>query len=390
MPTIDFNWGTGSPATGAIAVDTFSIRWTGQVQPLYSETYTFYSTHNDGARLWVNGQQLVNDWVNHASAVEQSGTISLTAGVKYDIVLEYYENTNSASVRLEWSSPSQARQVIPASQLYPPRGQLAFTGRTSGNDDIFVVNPDGSGEINLSNHSAAEDGAAWSPDGTQIAFHSARTGNGDIYKLSVAGTGIPTATRLTTNADAEQNPIWSPNGLKIIYERNVGGSNPEIYLMNPDGTSQTRLTNRAGYDVSPFVSPDGSKIAVRANYGAVGDEIVIVTISPLSVVRVTNNNAADYFQSWSSDSSKILFMSTRDGNAEVYSMNADGSNQTRLTDTPTGESYAVWSADSREIAYIRSGDIWLMNADGSNQRNFTNTPSRTEREIVWWQAKQTY
>lgn len=135
VPTIDFNWGTGSPATGAIAVDTFSIRWTGQVQPLYSETYTFYSTHNDGARLWVDGQQLINDWVNHASAVEQSGTISLTAGVKYDIVLEYYENTGSASVKLEWSSPSQTRQVIPASQLYPPEGQLAFTGRTSGNDE---------------------------------------------------------------------------------------------------------------------------------------------------------------------------------------------------------------------------------------------------------------
>jgi len=71
---------------------------------------------------------LVNDWVNRTTAVEKSGTITLAAGVKYDIVLEYYENTGNASVKLEWSSPSQARQVIPAAQLYPPEGQLAFRG----------------------------------------------------------------------------------------------------------------------------------------------------------------------------------------------------------------------------------------------------------------------
>jgi len=106
---IDFNWGTGSP-DAAIAADTFSIRWTGKVEPLYSEAYTFYVTHNDGARLWVNGQQVVNNWTNVTNAVTNSGTITLVAGVKYDIVLEYYENTGNASVKLEWQSASQARQ----------------------------------------------------------------------------------------------------------------------------------------------------------------------------------------------------------------------------------------------------------------------------------------
>jgi len=130
-PTINFAWGTGSPDP-AIAADTFSVRWTGQVEPLYSETYTFITTHDDGARLWVNGQPLISDWANHAAPVERSGAIPLTAGVKYDLVLEYYEHTGSASARLEWSSPRQPRQVIPAAQLYPPRGQLAFTGRVRG------------------------------------------------------------------------------------------------------------------------------------------------------------------------------------------------------------------------------------------------------------------
>ncbi len=70
-------------------------------------------------------------------------------------------------------------------------------------------------------------------------------------------------------------------------------------------------------------------------------------------------------------------------------MNSDGTAQTNLSNTAsTVESYAVWSADARQIAYIREGDVWMMNADGSNPHGLIVTPNRTEREIVWWQAKQ--
>jgi Tol biopolymer transport system component len=69
-------------------------------------------------------------------------------------------------------------------------------------------------------------------------------------------------------------------------------------------------------------------------------------------------------------------------------MNMDGSAQTRLTNTTTSESYAVRSADARQIAFVRSGQIWLMKADGSNQQQFTFSTS-PKSEIVWWQPKQT-
>jgi hypothetical protein len=123
-PTVNFLWGDSpDPAlVPAIAADSFSIRWTGKVEPLYSEPYTFYVTHNDGARLWVNGTPLVNNWTPNTSGVTDSGTITLAAGIKYDITLEYYENTGMAQVNLEWQSARQPRQVIPASQLYPPEG----------------------------------------------------------------------------------------------------------------------------------------------------------------------------------------------------------------------------------------------------------------------------
>jgi len=85
---------------------------------MYSETYTFYTTSDDGIRLWVNGVQLVNDWVRQG-ATEMSGSINLVAGQKYDIVIEYYEAAGYAVTKLAWSSPSTPKAIIPASALYP-------------------------------------------------------------------------------------------------------------------------------------------------------------------------------------------------------------------------------------------------------------------------------
>jgi hypothetical protein len=115
--TINSNWKTAAPITG-IAATTYSVRWTGQIMPAFSQTYTFYLTSSDGARLMVNGQVLVNDWVDGASRV-RSGTVALTANTKYDIRLEYYRNaTNASMVKLEWQSTSRARQVVPTGNLF--------------------------------------------------------------------------------------------------------------------------------------------------------------------------------------------------------------------------------------------------------------------------------
>lgn len=120
--TINFNWGTGTPpGTALTGPDTFSVRWTGKVQPRYTETYTFTTTSDDGVRLWVNGVNLINNWTDHAPT-DNSGTIALTAGQQYDIRMDYYENGGGAVAKLQWASPSQAKQVIPQTQLYPASG----------------------------------------------------------------------------------------------------------------------------------------------------------------------------------------------------------------------------------------------------------------------------
>lgn len=103
-----------------------AVRWTGQVIPAaspattYYETYTFYTQNDDGVRLWVNNQLLIDDWRDHA-LTEHAAPINLRAGQPVSIRLDYYEHHGQAAVKLLWSSPSMSKQIIPASQLLPPR-----------------------------------------------------------------------------------------------------------------------------------------------------------------------------------------------------------------------------------------------------------------------------
>ncbi len=99
--------------------DTFSVRWEGQIEARCSESYTFYTRTDDGTRLWVNGSQIISRWVDQAPTEVSSAPVTLTGGTKYNIVMEYYENTGGATAQLSWASPSTAKQIIPQTQLFP-------------------------------------------------------------------------------------------------------------------------------------------------------------------------------------------------------------------------------------------------------------------------------
>jgi hypothetical protein len=116
--TVDFNWGTGSPASG-VGVDTFAVRWTGTITPQFAQAYTLYTTSDDGIRLWFNGSLLIDNWTDHAPTENQATTPVLVAGQAYPIQIDFYENTGGATARLSWSSASQAKQVVPQARLAP-------------------------------------------------------------------------------------------------------------------------------------------------------------------------------------------------------------------------------------------------------------------------------
>src|SRR3989344_1313670 len=107
--------------------DTFSVRFTGQVQPRCSETYTFRTVGNDGFRVWINGVQIINEWTDNGANTITDGYVNMVAGQKYDIVYEYFDGTGDARSRLAWLSPSTPVEAIPQSQLYPPPQTLSVT-----------------------------------------------------------------------------------------------------------------------------------------------------------------------------------------------------------------------------------------------------------------------
>jgi len=117
-PRIDVDFGVAGPFPN-LGADQFSVRWSGRVLADRSETYTFYTQSDDGARLWVDGVPLVDDWTDHG-VVENRGSIGLTAGRRYDLVMEFYDNGGNALARLLWSGPHTPKGVVPADHLFLP------------------------------------------------------------------------------------------------------------------------------------------------------------------------------------------------------------------------------------------------------------------------------
>jgi hypothetical protein len=141
-PSVNFDWQSGAPEA-TLPVDGYSIRWKGQVQPRFTGPYTFITDTDDGVRLSVNGSLIIDDW-NDWAVRENTGTVNLVAGQKYDIQMEYYESGGLAVAQLLWTSNCQLREIIPPSQLYAPAATCVDTGPGTGTGlrGDYFDNPD--------------------------------------------------------------------------------------------------------------------------------------------------------------------------------------------------------------------------------------------------------
>jgi Tol biopolymer transport system component len=170
-----------------------------------------------------------------------------------------------------------------------------------------------------------------------------------------------------------------------------------IYTINPNGSDLLQLTPAGNdfVDRFPSWSPDGAKIAFGRIISPVKSEIYVMNADGSNPTRITNNSFSDSQPLWSPDGTKIAFVSNRDGNDEIYVMNADGSNQTRLTNNADFDFDPEWSPDGTKIVFTSSRDfpgiagnisngfeIYLMNADGSNPIRLTNNDS-SDAEPSW-------
>jgi hypothetical protein len=187
-PTVDFVWGNASPVSGIAAGTSYSVSWTGWVQPIFSETYTFEVESSDGASLVVNGQTLVNQLQAQPDA-KATGTLALTAGVKVPIVLKYENVSGAAQVHLRWQSTHQPYQVVPVTQLYPELASAnGLAGTYYGNIDLTgstITRVDPTVDFNWNGGAAVpgSSGSNWSAEWTGQALTPC-TGN---YRWCVTG-----------------------------------------------------------------------------------------------------------------------------------------------------------------------------------------------------------
>ena len=266
--------------------------------------------------------------------------------------------------------------------IYNVPGAQPFVGEPFQDWDLYVMNADGSGKRSLTRHAGIQiDTRAWSPDGRKIVFIRSREGSlsGHISVMNSDGSG---QRKLTGDSPWLAAPTWSPDGRKIAFMKgNLAGWS--VYVMNADGSATRRLTRNASIPGWGLVaqwgpglawSPDGRTIAFTSDRDG-NVEVYVMNADGSGQKRLTRKPADDQFGAWSPDGRTIAFTSDRDGNVEVYVMNADGSGQQRLTRNPGEDATPAWSPDGRKIAFRSARDgnseIHVMNADGSGQRRLT-------------------
>lgn len=207
------------------------------------------------------------------------------------------------------------------------------------------------------------------PTAGRIAFHSARSGELDIYVMNADGTDLQ---RLTESPGRDFEPDWSPDGKTIVFSSDRDDpENAQLYVMNSDGSDPKALMPFSDADfIAPRWSPDGEWVLFHSNQAVDGEarfEIYKVRKDGTELTNLSNTPGNNFRGDWSPDGQRIIFVSERDSNRELYVMNADGSNQVRLTDNQADDNRPRWSPDGSKILFEgnRDGDntaLYLMDA----------------------------
>ncbi len=263
-------------------------------------------------------------------------------------------------------------------------GNILFTYmHTLSHTLLSLTNSDGDGVALLPNQHFTSAWGERSSDGNKILYSSSRgiAATADIYLSNADGTN---ETRLTHDVGNDVFPSWGSKDTKIAFASDRSG-NTDIYIMNADGTDEKQLTKNPTTDSFPHLSPDGEKIVFTSNRS--GIEIYTMDSDGTNLTRLTTNDGdgardvyvRDEHPRWSPDGTKIAFHSDRNGSQDIFVMDADGSNVVQVTSATSDEVYPEWSPDGNTLAfciatYIRDRqELFLINLDGTDMRQITDT-----------------
>ena len=302
--------------------------------------------------------------------------------------------------------------VQPAEAAFPGNnGKIAFQSDRDGPLEIYTIGASGGEATRITFRTGGHSEAAYSPDGSRIAFNS----GGDIHVMKATGMNPDgTGSRaLTTTGGAEMEPAWSPDGTRIAFVSNTFAlegettdpllSDPEIWVMNADGSGSRPLTENAFPETDPAWSPDGTTIAFESSrrpepFLDTDDNIYAMDADGTNQRNLTASICSggtcsyqghDNDPAWSPDGEKIAYVHAGEtgsagGRADIWTMDPDGTNRTPLTGTKDVFDFMpAWSPDGTKIAYVRyepdldpatteNDNIAVMNADGTGQREIDN------------------
>ncbi|WP_354698464.1 Tol-Pal system protein TolB [Paraconexibacter sp. AEG42_29] len=294
--------------------------------------------------------------------------------------------------------------AAPAHAAFPgANGAIVFSGTQDGDSDIYALPLDGSPPRNITNTTLREQQPSVSPDGTRVAYKTAVTSPRDeeSWTSGFDGTGARRVTDTTGALRFSTQPGWSPDGTRLLVRSNRDAGNYDVWSVRAtDGGDPVQLTADAADDRYPAYSPDGRRVAFRSDRA--GDpDIWVMNADGSSPVNLTAGTGRwESAPAWSPDGTRIAFERVSvpgdpdvDPAAaaadEIWTMAADGSGQRRLTDNAFHDEGPAWSPDGTQIVFTSGreepkGDIWLMDSDGARQRLLYGSPAVEESPD--WQA----
>ncbi len=267
-------------------------------------------------------------------------------------------------------------------------GRMAFVSQENAINYIFLMDVDASGRgmnpARLTTDAEAENYPSWSPDGKRLAYQRDFNGSA-VYVINADGSG---EQRLSPTPGFDVTPSWSPDGTQIVYARLYQAPAPnqppmtDIRVMNADGTGDHAVLANTLFSVEPRWSVNGQLVFMSLMGGSGDLEIYVIHIDGAGLRQLTDmGNNGDPV--WSPDGTRISFGSDRQGGNQVniFSMRADGSQQQQLTDfdVPYEAGDTNWSSDGKKITFEWDvngmeqsnpnayAEVWTMNADGSGE-----------------------